>query len=54
MKDVGILLSTDGTLHNVLKIKPLIMFSKANVDALAGVLDRVLSEDYCRISYLAI
>ncbi len=44
MKDRGFLLSTDGPLHNVLKIKPPIVFSKKNADELLTNLDEVLSE----------
>ncbi|MFQ5577614.1 MAG: aminotransferase class III-fold pyridoxal phosphate-dependent enzyme, partial [Anaerolineae bacterium] len=45
MKDHGILLSTDGPLHNVIKIKPPLVFSADNADFLVAVLDRVLAED---------
>ncbi|MCH8041855.1 MAG: aminotransferase class III-fold pyridoxal phosphate-dependent enzyme [Nitrospinae bacterium] len=44
MKDLGVLLSTDGPFHNVLKIKPPMVFSKNDADRLADNLDRVLSE----------
>jgi 4-aminobutyrate aminotransferase-like enzyme len=44
MKDSGILISTDGPLHNVLKIKPPLVFSEANADLLVGTLDRILEE----------
>ena len=44
MKDRGVLLSIDGPLHNVLKIKPPMVFSKENVDLVVGGLDDVLSE----------
>ncbi len=44
MKDRGFLLSTDGPLHNVLKIKPPIVFSKKNAEAMINTLDEVLSE----------
>lgn len=44
MKDRGFLLSTDGPLHNVLKIKPPIVFSKDNAQALVQHLDEVLGE----------
>lgn len=44
MKDRGFLLSTDGPLHNVLKIKPPIVFSKKNADDMLKNLDEVLSE----------
>jgi 4-aminobutyrate aminotransferase-like enzyme/Ser/Thr protein kinase RdoA (MazF antagonist) len=44
MKARGVLLSTDGPLHNVLKIKPPIVFSKADVDFVVSELDAVVSE----------
>ncbi len=44
MKDRGFLISTDGPLHNVLKIKPPLVFSKENADELVKQLDIVLSE----------
>ncbi|HFQ93414.1 MAG TPA: aminotransferase class III-fold pyridoxal phosphate-dependent enzyme, partial [Anaerolineae bacterium] len=43
MKERGILLSTDGPLHNVLKIKPPLVFTKENADFLVETLDVVLS-----------
>jgi 4-aminobutyrate aminotransferase-like enzyme len=49
MRECGILLSTDGPDHNVLKIKPPLVFSEADADHLAGTLDRVLSEDAFRV-----
>ncbi len=42
IKDAGILLSTDGPLHNVIKIKPPMVFTQANADEVAGALDQVL------------
>lgn len=42
MKERGYLLSTDGPLHNVLKIKPPMVFSKKNADEMVGNLDEVL------------
>ena len=42
MKERGFLLSTDGPLHNVLKIKPPMVFSKKNADEMVGNLDQVL------------
>ncbi|NLR60309.1 aminotransferase class III-fold pyridoxal phosphate-dependent enzyme [Chitinophaga polysaccharea] len=44
MKDRGFLISTDGPLHNVLKIKPPLVFNKENADALLAHLDIVLGE----------
>lgn len=45
VKDKGILISTEGPLHNVLKIRPPMVFEKADADRLINVLDQVLSED---------
>jgi 4-aminobutyrate aminotransferase-like enzyme len=42
MKDLGVLLSTDGPLHNVIKIKPPLVFSRADADLLLRRLDEVL------------
>jgi 4-aminobutyrate aminotransferase-like enzyme len=44
MKDRGVLLSTDGPLHNVIKIKPPIIFSRADADVLLGRLEQTLTE----------
>jgi 4-aminobutyrate aminotransferase-like enzyme/Ser/Thr protein kinase RdoA (MazF antagonist) len=44
MKNLGFLLGTDGPFNNVLKIKPPIIFSKYNADALIKNLDQVLTE----------
>jgi 4-aminobutyrate aminotransferase-like enzyme/Ser/Thr protein kinase RdoA (MazF antagonist) len=44
MKDLGVLVSTDGPLHNVLKIKPPIIWTDTEADRLLTTLDRVLSE----------
>ncbi len=49
MKDYGILMSTDGPLHNVLKLKPPIVFSEKNADDLVRALDLVFSEDRLQI-----
>ena len=45
MRDLGVLVSTDGPLHNVLKIKPPLVFNEANAERLADMLDTVLRED---------
>jgi 4-aminobutyrate aminotransferase-like enzyme/Ser/Thr protein kinase RdoA (MazF antagonist) len=42
MKEKGFLLSTDGPLHNVLKIKPPMPFSKENAEEMIACLDKVL------------
>ncbi|MCP4659394.1 MAG: aminotransferase class III-fold pyridoxal phosphate-dependent enzyme [bacterium] len=44
MKEEGILVSIDGPLYNVLKIKPPLVVSEANADWVADALDRVLAE----------
>jgi len=49
MKEEGILISTDGPLHNVLKIKPPLVFDKANADFLVETLRGILEEDVVRL-----
>jgi 4-aminobutyrate aminotransferase-like enzyme/Ser/Thr protein kinase RdoA (MazF antagonist) len=44
MKEKGYLLSTDGPLHNVLKIKPPMPFNKQNADEFVLLLDEALTE----------
>jgi 4-aminobutyrate aminotransferase-like enzyme len=44
MKDRGVLLSTDGPLHNVIKIKPPLVFSRGDADLVVDRLDSVLRE----------
>jgi 4-aminobutyrate aminotransferase-like enzyme len=48
IKECGILLSTDGPFHNVLKIKPPMVFTEENADFLVGTLDEILGEDLAR------
>ena len=48
MKDHGILLSTDGPDHNVIKMKPPLSFSDDDAARVLEALDRVLSEDFVR------
>jgi 4-aminobutyrate aminotransferase-like enzyme len=50
MKSRGILLSTDGPLHNVIKIKPPMVFSASDAEFLSASLDIVLRENPIRIS----
>jgi len=45
MKEQGILISIDGPLHNVLKIKPPLVFTEENVDLVISTLDKILGED---------
>ena len=48
MRERGIVLSTDGPFHNVLKIKPPLVFTQANADFLVAILDESLAEDFAR------
>ena len=50
MRDRRILLSTDGPLHNVVKIKPPLVFSEDDADRLVSNLDEVLEEDALRLA----
>ena len=45
LSELGILVSVDGPLRNVLKIKPPLVFSDANVARFVETLDQVLGED---------
>ena len=49
MRERGILMSTDGPFHNVLKIKPPMCFNKSNVDFFVENLDEVLKEDFLSV-----
>jgi 4-aminobutyrate aminotransferase-like enzyme/Ser/Thr protein kinase RdoA (MazF antagonist) len=44
MRELGVLVSTDGPFHNVLKIKPPLVFTDDDADHLVATLDAVLSE----------
>lgn len=46
MKEKGYLLSTDGPLHNVLKIKPPMPFNKKNADEMIAHLDTILEKGF--------
>jgi 4-aminobutyrate aminotransferase-like enzyme len=48
MKDHGILLSTDGPAHDVIKMKPPLVVSEADADRVLAAYDRVLAEDFVR------
>ncbi|MDH4057600.1 MAG: aminotransferase class III-fold pyridoxal phosphate-dependent enzyme [Cyclobacteriaceae bacterium] len=48
MRDKGILMSTDGPFNNVLKIKPPMVFSRANSDFLIAAINSVLKEDFMK------
>jgi len=49
MREEGILISTDGPLHNVLKIKPPMVFDADDADRLVETMDRILAEDFVRV-----
>ena len=49
MKELGILMSTDGKDVNVMKIKPPIVFSRSQADMLLGALKRVFKEDFMQL-----
>ncbi len=49
MKDHGILMSTDGPDHNVLKIKPPIVFNMQNAKDLLLYLKKILAEDFMKL-----
>ncbi len=46
--ELGVLLSTDGPDHNVIKIKPPMTFGQKDAERLAATLDEVLAEDSVR------
>ncbi|NND62633.1 MAG: aminotransferase class III-fold pyridoxal phosphate-dependent enzyme [Flavobacteriaceae bacterium] len=50
MKDYKILMSTDGPDHNVIKIKPPMVFSKENAEELLHRMELVLGEDFMKLS----
>ena len=49
MKELGILMSTDGKDVNVMKIKPPIVFTRHHADQLLEALQRVFREDFMQI-----
>ena len=44
MRECGILLSTDGPFHNVIKVRPPMPFSETDADLLVATLDRILAD----------
>jgi 4-aminobutyrate aminotransferase-like enzyme len=46
MRENGMLVSIDGPLHNVLKIKPPLALTEHDADQFVSVLDKILSEDF--------
>ena len=49
MRQGAVLMSTDGPLHNVLKIKPPMCFTQANADFFLEGLEKVFKEDFMQI-----
>ena len=49
MRELGVLLSTDGPDHNVLKIKPPLAFGEDDADVVVATLQRVLAEDDAQV-----
>jgi 4-aminobutyrate aminotransferase-like enzyme len=49
MKDMGILMSTDGKDVNVMKIKPPLVFSRSHADLLLKALQQLFSEDFMQL-----
>jgi 4-aminobutyrate aminotransferase-like enzyme len=45
LRELGLLISLDGPFHNVLKIKPPLVFTTDNADSLVDALELVLQED---------
>jgi len=44
VRELGVLVSTDGPFHNVIKIKPPLCFTRPDADVLVAALDRALTE----------
>ncbi len=49
MKDYGILMSSDGPNHNVIKIKPPIIFTKENAKEVVFYLKKIFLEDFMQV-----
>jgi 4-aminobutyrate aminotransferase-like enzyme/Ser/Thr protein kinase RdoA (MazF antagonist) len=47
-RGLGVLLSTDGPDHNVVKMKPPLVFSETDADRVVAVLEEVLGDDFVR------
>jgi 4-aminobutyrate aminotransferase-like enzyme len=50
MRDRGVLLSTDGPDHNVIKIKPPLVFSRSDAERLITTLNETLEEDCLQLA----
>ncbi|MCH2022237.1 MAG: aminotransferase class III-fold pyridoxal phosphate-dependent enzyme [Saprospiraceae bacterium] len=49
MKEEGVLMSVDGPNHNVLKIKPPIIFNRKNAEELIKILTKIMKEDFMKL-----
>ena len=49
MKEFGILMSSDGPNHNVIKIKPLLTFTIENAQEVIFYLQKIFDEDFMKI-----
>ena len=49
LQEYGILISTDGPLHNVLKLKPPMVFSEQNANDVVETLGKILAEDCLQV-----
>ncbi|MEQ9301771.1 MAG: aminotransferase class III-fold pyridoxal phosphate-dependent enzyme [Cyclobacteriaceae bacterium] len=49
MRDKGVLLSTDGPLHNVIKIKPPMVIQRSDIDMALDLMDQVFGETAMKI-----
>lgn len=46
MRDLGVLMGTDGPLHNVVKIRPSMVITKKDADRIVQIMGRILEEDF--------
>lgn len=49
MRELGVLMSTDGPYHNVIKIKPPMVFGRKDADFLLEILEKVFREDFMKV-----
>jgi 4-aminobutyrate aminotransferase-like enzyme len=49
MKEFGILMSSDGPNHNVIKIKPPLTFTKENAQEVIFYLQKIFGEDFMKL-----
>jgi 4-aminobutyrate aminotransferase-like enzyme len=49
LRERGILAGTDGPHHNVIKLRPPLVFTKQDADLFAATLDDILAEDAAQI-----